>query len=54
MTFRIVLHSSLTGMCNREHGRVVGATDYVGKFDPKELSSIVLKYCSLSHAVAAS
>jgi two-component system, chemotaxis family, chemotaxis protein CheV len=50
----IVLHSSLTGMCNREHGRVVGATDYVGKFDPKELSSIVLKYCSLSHAAAVS
>lgn len=45
----IVLHSSLTGMCNREHGRVVGATDYVGKFDPKELSAIILKYCSTSH-----
>ncbi len=45
----IILHSSLTGMCNREHGRVVGATDYVGKFDPKELSSIVLKYCAERH-----
>lgn len=42
----IILHSSLTGVCNREHGKVVGATDYVGKFDPKELSTIVLKYCT--------
>ena len=41
----IILHSSLTGVCNRDHGKVVGATDYVGKFDPKELSTIVLKYC---------
>lgn len=45
----IILHSSLTGMCNREHGKVVGATDYVGKFDPKELSTIVLKYCTERH-----
>lgn len=42
----IILHSSLTGVCNLEHGKVVGATDYVGKFDPKELSGIVLKYCA--------
>jgi two-component system, chemotaxis family, chemotaxis protein CheV len=42
----IILHSSLTGICNCEHGNVVGATDYVGKFDPKELSTIVLKYCA--------
>ena len=45
----IILHSSLTGVCNREHGKVVGATDYVGKFDPKELSTIVLKYCTERH-----
>ena len=42
----IILHSSLTGVCSRDHGKVVGATDYVGKFDPKELSTIVLKYCT--------
>ena len=45
----IILHSSLTGVCNREHGKVVGATDYVGKFDPKELSTVVLKYCTQRH-----
>jgi two-component system, chemotaxis family, chemotaxis protein CheV len=45
----IILHSSLTGMCNREHGKAVGATDYVGKFDTKELSMIVLQYCAERH-----
>jgi two-component system chemotaxis response regulator CheV len=33
----------------REDGKVVGATDYVGKFDPKELSTMVLKYCTERH-----
>lgn len=31
----VILHSSLTGQCNQEKGRAVGATDYVTKFDPK-------------------
>jgi two-component system chemotaxis response regulator CheV len=34
----IVMHSSLTGVCNMEKGQAVGATDYVTKFDPKILA----------------
>lgn len=39
----IVLHSSLTGVCNEEKGKAVGATDYVTKFDPKILTEKILK-----------
>ena len=31
----VMLHSSLTGACNMEKGRTVGATDYITKFDAK-------------------
>ncbi len=34
----IIMHSSLTGVCNMEKGQSVGATDYVTKFDPKVLA----------------
>ncbi len=34
----IIMHSSLTGVCNMEKGQSVGATDYVTKFDPKILA----------------
>lgn len=40
----VILHSSLTGTCNIEKGRAVGATDYVTKFDPKVLSDTVEAY----------
>ncbi len=33
----VLMHSSLTGSCNVEKGRAVGVTDYVTKFDPKQL-----------------
>ncbi|HEX2056477.1 MAG TPA: chemotaxis protein [Nitrospiraceae bacterium] len=33
----VILHSSLTGTCNMEKGRSVGASDYITKFDPKAL-----------------
>jgi len=33
----VMLHSSLTGACNMEKGKAVGATDYVTKFDAKIL-----------------
>ena len=33
----VVLHSSLTGTCNMEKGRAVGASDYITKFDAKIL-----------------
>ena len=34
----VMLHSSLTGACNMEKGRAVGATDYITKFDAKMLA----------------
>ncbi|WP_447603163.1 chemotaxis protein [Nitrospira sp. Nam80] len=33
----VILHSSLTGTCNMEKGRAVGASDYITKFDAKIL-----------------
>ncbi len=33
----VMLHSSLTGACNMEKGKSVGATDYITKFDAKML-----------------
>ena len=42
----VVLHSSLTGTCNQDKGRAMGATDYVTKFDPKILTEKILRYCS--------
>jgi two-component system chemotaxis response regulator CheV len=44
-TLPVILHSSLTGSCNTEKGKMVGATDYIAKFDPKELSQAIHKYC---------
>lgn len=38
----VVLHSSLTGSCNRDKGLAVGATDYVTKFDPKCLGDTIV------------
>jgi two-component system, chemotaxis family, chemotaxis protein CheV len=40
----IIMHSSLTGTCNEEKGKSVGATDYVTKFDPKVLADKLIKY----------
>ena len=40
----VILHSSLTGTCNQDKGRQVGATDYVTKFDPKLLGETVMRY----------
>ncbi len=33
----VILHSSLTGTCNMEKGKTVGASDYITKFDAKLL-----------------
>lgn len=41
----VILHSSLTGTCNREKGKAVGATDYVTKFDPKVLGDMIARHC---------
>lgn len=40
----VVLHSSLTGTCNEDKGRQVGATDYVTKFDPKMFAEKLMRY----------
>ncbi|MGH7230373.1 MAG: chemotaxis protein [Nitrospiraceae bacterium] len=42
----ILLHSSLTGSCNVEKGKAVGATDYLTKFDPKNLTDTILRHCT--------
>ena len=41
----VILHSSLTGTCNKEKGKAVGATDYATKFDPKLLGDMIAKHC---------
>jgi two-component system, chemotaxis family, chemotaxis protein CheV len=41
----VILHSSLTGTCNKEKGKSVGATDYVTKFDPKVLGEMIARHC---------
>lgn len=40
----VILHSSLTGTCNQDKGRQVGATDYVTKFDPKLFAEKLMRY----------
>jgi two-component system chemotaxis response regulator CheV len=40
----VMLHSSLTGACNMEKGRTVGATDYITKFDAKMLAEKLALY----------
>jgi len=39
----IVMHSSLSGNCNVEHGKTVGVTDYVSKFDAQHLREVVTR-----------
>lgn len=39
----VLMHSSLSGFCNVEKGKAVGVTDYVTKFDPKELRDKLLE-----------
>lgn len=41
----VILHSSLTGVCNTDRGKAVGATDYVAKFEPKTLGDVIHRYC---------
>lgn len=43
----VILHSSLTGTCNMEKGRSVGASDYITKFDPKVLSEKLMHHLAL-------
>lgn len=45
MDIPVILHSSLTGNCNKEKGKAVGASDYVTKFDPKVLGEIIARHC---------
>jgi two-component system chemotaxis response regulator CheV len=43
----VILHSSLTGTCNMEKGRSVGASDYITKFDPKMLSEKLMQHLTM-------
>ena len=45
MDMPVILHSSLTGTCNKEKGKAVGASGYVTKFDPKVLGDIIARHC---------
>ncbi len=40
----ILMHSSLSGHCNVEKGRALGVTDYVTKFNPKELRDKLVQH----------
>ena len=40
----VILHSSLTGTCNVDKGKAVGATDYITKFDAKMLAEKLVLY----------
>ena len=46
----VIMHSSLTGVCNADKGKTMGATDYVGKFDPKILTEVIQRYCGLKES----
>ncbi len=39
----ILMHSSLSGTCNVEHGKSVGVTDYVTKFDARHLREVIIR-----------
>ncbi len=44
----VVLHSSLSGQFNSELVQRAGANDFLPKFDPNELATVVLKHCRRS------
>ena len=44
----ILMHSSLSGTCNIEKGKSLGVTDYVTKFQPKELRDKLIKHLGRS------
>lgn len=46
----VVLHSSLTGTCNMEKGRAVGASDYITKFDAKILGEKLAYHVGVSRS----
>jgi len=42
-SLKIVLHTSITGVFNKELVDSVGADDFICKFDPNELSKSIIK-----------
>jgi two-component system chemotaxis response regulator CheV len=40
----VIMHSSLSSSTNEDRGKAVGATDYVPKFQPKELADTLAPY----------
>ena len=49
----VILHSSLTGNCNVDKGKAVGATDYITKFDAKMLAEKLALYIDGHREAAA-
>jgi len=49
----VMLHSSLTGACNMEKGKAVGATDYITKFDAKMLGEKLSFYLNAERQQAS-
>ncbi|MDH4194126.1 MAG: chemotaxis protein [Nitrospirota bacterium] len=46
----VLMHSSLSGQCNVEKGKILGVTDYVTKFRPTELRDKLIQHLGQTHA----
>jgi two-component system chemotaxis response regulator CheV len=46
----ILMHSSLSGRCNVDKGKILGVTDYVTKFHPTELRDKLVEHLGRPHA----
>ena len=46
----VLMHSSLSGQCNVERGKLMGVTDYVTKFQPVELRDKLIKHLGRSQS----
>lgn len=41
----VILHSSLTGSCNAEKGKAMGAAEFITKFNAQALKELILRNC---------
>jgi two-component system chemotaxis response regulator CheV len=49
----VIMHSSLSSSTNEDRGKAVGATDYVPKFQPKELADTLAPYLAEERVAGA-
>ena len=40
----IVMHSSLSGQSNQQHGKTNGVDEYIPKFEPQRLAEVVTRF----------